>query len=134
MSLYYILITCMDFDHLVFEKVYFNLIKLSLFCFIYFFFLLLFFISFWFFLFFLFTRVRTIPPKALGLGVELGVGAIFLWDNCPRTAFTGGKKWFFTCQRNVRFYSFIICAKLHLFVDAKRTKWSKLYDVLIFQT
>ena len=33
MSLYYILFTCMDFDHLFFEKVCSNLIKLSLLCF-----------------------------------------------------------------------------------------------------
>ena len=84
----------MDFDHLVFEKVCFNLIKRNLFCFIYFFFLLLFFISFRFFVSFVFTGVSTIPPKALGLGLELkggGGGAIFLGDNCPRNVFTGGK-------------------------------------------
>ena len=83
----------MDFDHLVFEKVCFNLVKRNLFCFIYFFFLLLFFISFRFFLSFVFTGVSTILPKALGLGLELEEGgAIFLGDNCPRTVFTGGKK------------------------------------------
>ena len=65
-SICYILTPCMDFDHLVFEKVCFNFIKLSRFCFIYFFFLLLFVISFRFFLFFVFNGVRTIPPKALG--------------------------------------------------------------------
>ena len=83
----------MDFDHLIFEKVCFNLIKRNLFCFIYFYFLLIFFISFRFFVSFVFTGVSTIPPKALGLGLELeGGGAIFLGNNCPRTPFTGGKK------------------------------------------
>ena len=89
----------MDFDHLVFEKVCFNLIKRNLFCFIYFFFLLLFFISFRFFVSFVFTGVGTIPPKKIvppprlgsvfGLALELGLE---LGDNCRRTVFTGGKK------------------------------------------
>ena len=55
------------FKVLVFGKVCFNLIKLSLFCFIYFFFLLLFFISFRFFVSFVFTGVRKFPPKKIAL-------------------------------------------------------------------
>ena len=133
MSLYYILITGMDFDHLVFEKVCFNLIKLSLFSFIYFFFLLLIFISFRFFVSFVFTGARAIPPKVLGLG-------LMLWGNFPRRQLSQNRfyRWkkrrFLICQRNVRFYLFVICAKLHLLVDPKLTKWSKLDDVIIFQT
>ena len=70
------------FKVLVFGKVCFNLIKLSLFCFIYFFFILLFFISFRFFVSFVFTGVRTVPPKEnpptsrlrLGFGFASGLG------------------------------------------------------------
>ena len=132
---------------LVFEKVCFNLIKLSLFCFIYFFCLLLFFISFRFFVSFVFTGARTIPlkencpalpPVKVRVGVsfrvrarvggQLSLGAIALEPLLPIK-----KRGFFTCQQNFRFYSFIICAKLHLFVDATWTKWSKLDDVHIFQ-
>ena len=116
------------FDHPVFEKVCFNWIKLSLFCFIYFFFLLLIFIYFRFFVSFVFTGVRTIPPKVLGLGLKL-------WGKLSQSRFYRWKKRrFFICQRNVRFYLFVICAKLHLLVDTKLTKWSKLDDVIIFQT
>ena len=84
----YILFTCKDFDHLFFEKVCSDLIKLSLFCF---FFLQLFFISFRFFVSFVFSSVRTISPKALGLWLEL-VGSFPRGQLCSRTVFTGGKK------------------------------------------
>ena len=85
----------MDFDHLVFEKVCFNLIKLSLFCFIFSFF-------------------------SLGLGLELGgKGTIFLGTIVLEPFLPVEKRGFFTCQRDVRFYLFIICAKLHIFVDTK---------------
>ena len=51
------------FKVLVFGKVCFNLIKLSLFCFIYFFFILLFFISFRFFISIFFYRCPDNSPK-----------------------------------------------------------------------
>ena len=89
-----------------FGKVYFNLIKLSLFCFIYFFFILLFFVSFRFFISFVFNGVRTISLKEsyplpfpivvrvwfsfrvrARIGVKYSSRAI-----CPRTVFTGCKK------------------------------------------
>ena len=82
----------MDFDHLVFEKVCFNLIKRNLFCFIYFFFLLLFFISFRFFLSFVFTGVSTILPKALGLGLELEGGGNFPRGQLSQNRFYRWKK------------------------------------------
>ena len=69
------------FKVLVFGKVCFNLIKLSLFCFIYFFFILLFFISFRFFISIFFYRCpdnspkRKLPPRlGLGFGLALGLG------------------------------------------------------------
>ena len=50
------------------------------------------------------------------LGLGLGLEAIFLGDNFLRTVFAGGKQGdFFIYQQNVRFYSFITCAKLLLF-------------------
>ena len=81
------------FKVLVFGKVCFNLIKLSLICFIYFFFILLLFISFWSFVSLFFTGVRTIPPKdnclssppRLGLVFGLALGlALGLRGNFPR--------------------------------------------------
>ena len=91
------------FKVLVFGKVCFNLIKLSLFCFIYFFFILLFFYFFSVFCLFCFFRCldnspqRKLPPVGVRVWVSFRVrarirGEIFLVGNCPRTVFTGGKK------------------------------------------
>ena len=46
------------------------------------------------------------------IGGQFSPGVIVLEPLLPMK-----KRRFFTCQQNFRFYSFIICAKLHLFVD-----------------
>ena len=66
------------FKVLVFGKVCFNLIKLSLFCFIYFFFILLFFISFRFFISIFFLPVSgQLPQKKIAPPVGVRVWVSF---------------------------------------------------------
>ena len=93
------------FKVLVFGKGFFNLIKLTIVCFIYFFFILLFFISLWFFVSFVFTGVLAIPPKRK---LPLPLVGVCVWvsfrvrarieekfssgDNCPRTVLPVEKK------------------------------------------
>ena len=60
------------FKVLVFGKGFFNLIKLTIACFIYFFFILLFFISFWFFVSFSFIPPKRKLPPPPGRGLGLG--------------------------------------------------------------
>ena len=122
------------FKVLVFGKVSFNLIKHSLFCFIYFFFILLFFISSRFFVSFVLPVSGQFPPEkiaprlglgfGLAFGLGLGLGGKFSSLAIVLEPFYRWKKRrIFACQRNVRFHSSIICAKLPLFVDTKWTKW-----------
>ena len=127
MSLYYTLISDMEFDHhhfclcLIFFKV-----LVSVFCIIsFFFFQLLFFfgLSLLFFL----PVSRKLPTRKIVSPVRVTV-----WINVSARLRIQGN--YVDASEMLRFIHFVICAKLHFFVYTKWTKWSKLDYVYVFET